>query len=370
MHPGRSVIRGPALALALALATTACAGATTDAGPTASATSSTAPSTTTVAAADIGKAEASLKIALASYAGRGDAAMVAVLRVGSQTRVVTAGFADAAHRRPVAESDRFRIASITKSMTAVAVLQYVASGRIGLDDPVDKWLPGLLPFPGITIRHLLSHRSGLHEPSDAEWAATRTDQDVVDVTVKHPLDFPAGSDGEYSNTGYTVLGLLVEKLSGQPLPVALERAVFDPAGMTSTTLGGKPSVAPLSGGVLVEDEGPTNSFRGAAQVVSTAADVDRFYEHLFAGDLIPEDLVETMATATGTSPFGLGGYGLGLWIWSMSCGEALGHSGALGGYATKAWTLRGTDRSVVVLVDDGQAHSFADNVAQAALCPG
>jgi D-alanyl-D-alanine carboxypeptidase len=104
-------------------------------------------------------------------------------------------------------------------------------------------------------------------------------------------------------------------------------------------------------------------------VVSTAADVDRFYWHLFAGDLIPVALLEAMGTPTGTVPLAQGGYGLGLWIWPMPCGQGLGHSGSFYGYSTKAWTLKGASRSVVVLVDDGRADSFANNIAQAALCP-
>jgi len=297
--------------------------------------------------------------------------MVTLIREGTQTRVITAGFADAAKREPVIAEDRFRIASITKSMVATAVIQYVASGRIRLDDPIDKWLPGLLPNRKITIRHLLSHRSGLHELTEQESAAAkiRSDRDLVAATLKYPLDFEPGSDGAYSNTGYVVLGLLLEKLSGQPLRAVLHRAVFGPAGMQSTTLGGSPTVVPRSGGVPVENEGLDGVGMAAGGVISTAADVDRFYEHLFAGDLIPSTLVATMERPTGTVPFGQGGYGLGLWIWSLSCGEGLGHSGALQGYSTKVWTLKGTDRRTVVLVDDGQAGSFANNIANAALCP-
>lgn len=361
-------LRALRVALVVVASTTACSGVAADQDISGS-RSSTVTAAASTAPADIGRLEASVRTAVASYAGRGDAAMVAVVRVGDETRVVTAGFTDLAHTSPVEATDRFRLASITKSMTATAVLQYVASGRISLDDPIDRWLPGLLPFPGITARHLLSHRSGLYEPEDKDFATIRTDQDVVKVARSHPLDFAPGADGKYSNAGYTVLGLLVEKLSGRPLSEALRRAVFEPAGMTAATLGGRPSTVPLSGGQLVEDEGPPEAMRGAGEVVASALDVDRFYRRLFTGALLPPTLVNAMGAPTGTSPFAQGGYGLGLWIWPLSCGEGLGHSGAYRGYATKAWTLRGTERSVVVLVADGQAHSFADNVAEAALCP-
>jgi D-alanyl-D-alanine carboxypeptidase len=353
-----------------------CAGACTTvpaqrAASTASSGTAEVPGSSTPSAAFLDRAEASVRTGVASYAGRGDAAMVTLIRDGAQTRVVTAGFADAAKRDPVTAQDRFRIASITKSMVATAVLQYAASGRLRLDDPVVRWLPGLLPNRQITIRHLLSHRSGLHELTEQEYASAkiRSDRDLIAATVKHPLDFTPGSDGAYSNTGYVVLGLLVEKLSGQPLQAALHRAVFEPAGMRSTTLGGTPTVVPRSGGVFIQNEGLDGVGMAAGGVVSTAGDVDRFYERLFSGGFLPSGLVATMGSPTGTVPFSQGEYGLGLWIWSLSCGEGLGHSGALTGYTTKVWTLKGSDRRAVVLVDDGQAQSFADNIADDALCP-
>ncbi len=338
------------------------------AGVSSSASPSVSP---TLTGAFLDRAEASVQTGLVSYAGRGDAAMVLLIREGAQTRVITAGFADGDKRTAVTAEARFRIASITKSMVATAVLRQVASGRIRLDDAVDKWLPGLLPNHEITVRHLLSHRSGLHELTEQEYTAAKisSDRDLVAATVKKPLDFEPGKDGAYSNAGYVVLGLLLEKLSGRSLPKVLQDSVFGPAGMRSTSLGGQPTVVPRSGGILVEDEGWDGVALAAGGVTSTAADVDRFYEHLFAGDLIPPALVTAMEDPSGTVPLGPGGYGLGLWIWSLPCGEGLGHSGALYGYTTKAWTLKGTNRRAVVLVDDGQAQSFADNITNAALCP-
>ncbi len=366
---GRCVgVGATGLLLATAVACSSAPPATT--GSTTSPTSSASGSSSTAPLGDMDRAVAAVRTTVDGYSGRGQAALVVLVRVGDQTRVEAVGFTDAAHSRPVSAQDRFRIASLTKTMVATAVLQYVAAGRIGLDDPVDRWLPGLTPFKQITVRHLLSHRSGLHELTDAEFGAARITSDaaLVAAVSSHPLDFAPGSDGAYSNVGYTVLGLLVEKLSGQPLPTALRTAVFARAGMTVTSLGGAPTVSPLSAGQLVEDEGMPNVGRGAGGVTSTAADVDRFFTHLFAGDLVPISLVETMAKPTGTTAFGIGGYGLGLWINPLSCGEALGHFGHLAGYTARAWTMRSPDRSVVILLNEGYAESFGDNLAQNVLC--
>ena len=308
--------------------------------------------------------------------------VVAVVRVGDETRVVVHGLADVAAKRAVAAHDRLPIASITKSMVATAVLQYVADGRIALDDSVDKWLLGLLPSKKITIRELLSHRSGLHEPADRPLAPEQrvpgetiyeltnrvTDAELVKASTRYPLDFPPGTDGAYSNVGYTVLGLLVEKLSHKPLGTALKEAVFDRAGMTSTTMGGRPTVLGYDQGKVVSD-GLLVYGRGAGGVVSTAEDVDRFYRHLLTGDLLPLKLVHEMARPTGTIPFGIGQYGLGLWIWPIRCGDGIGHSGSGYGFATKAWTVPTKHRSVVVLVNqsDNLDHVSA-GIADNAVC--
>jgi D-alanyl-D-alanine carboxypeptidase len=323
-------------------------------------------STTSAPASAIDRAAAAV-LDMADSTGR-DTGVQAVVRVGNETRSVVHGMADVAAKRAVTSDDRFPIASITKSMVATAVLQYVAKGRIRLADPVDKWLPGLLPSKRITIRQLLSHRSGLHEPAERELTNRFTDSDFIKASTRHPLDFPPGTDGAYSNVGYTVLGLLVERLSRRPLGSALKKAVFSPAGMTSTTMGGRATVLGYDRGRVAGD-GPLSYARGAGAVVSTAEDVDRFYSHLLAGDLLPSHLVHDMARPTGTVPLGVGAYGLGLWIWPVRCGDGIGHSGALDGYSAKAWTILDKDRSVVVLVNetDDDDHVSAA-IADEALC--
>jgi D-alanyl-D-alanine carboxypeptidase len=138
----------------------------------------------------------------ATVAGR-DTGVEAVVRVGNESQVVVHGMADVAAKRAVTSDDRFPIASITKSMVATAVLQYVAKGRVRLADSADKWLPGLLPSRRITIRQLLSHRSGLHEPADLQlhrrtrgappdvtvWELINrsTDMDLIKASTRHPL---------------------------------------------------------------------------------------------------------------------------------------------------------------------------------------
>ena len=370
----------------LSCSTTACTG-DSRAGNRSSTSSHPAGSPKTSAAATptrpIDRAVAAV-LKTADEAGRNTGAE-ALVRVGSESKVVVHGMADIAAKRAVRPHDRFPIASITKSMVATAVLQYVAKGRIRLADSADRWLPGLLPSRKITIRQLLSHRSGLHEPADRTlqhksraappdatvWQLINrvTDMELIKASTRQPLDFPPGTDGAYSNVGYAVLGLLVERLSHEPLGTALKEAVFDRADMTSTTMGGRPTV------LGYDDQGKVVSSslfvfgRGAGGVVSTAEDVDRFYRHLLAGDLLPVELVHDMAQPTGTIPLDIGKYGLGLWIWPDRCGDGIGHSGSTFGFSTKAFTILDKHRSVVVLVNQSDTPDhLSAGIADNALC--
>jgi D-alanyl-D-alanine carboxypeptidase len=313
-------------------------------------------------AGDVGKA-------LKAYEGVATGAVVLV-RVGEQTRVLTSGLANVKQQRPMRPSDRFPIMSITKTMVATAVLQLVAAGKLGLDDNVEDVLPGLLPQGRrITIRNLLSHRSGLNGPPEADLPppARWTKDSWIDAAAAHPLEFAPGSSGHYSNVGYEVLGRVVEQITGKPLRAALRQKVFGPAGMSDTTLLGSATVQGYFDSKAVDDV-YFPFFPAAGGVVSTVADVDRFYRALWDGKFLDPELVRTMSKSLGVvSPWGMD-YGLGVWFDRESCGIALGHSGAGPGFSTKAWTLEGTERSVVVMVNDGDGGSIADYFATTGLC--
>ena len=278
--------------------------------------------------------------------------------------------ADAKHGRRMQPDDRFTIMSITKTMVATTVLQLVAAGKLKLDDTVEDVIPGLLPQGhAITIQNLLSHGSGLYNPDDDLPPVRRmTDDSLIDAAAAHPLEFPPGTAGHYSNVGYEVLGRVVERVSGKSLGEAMEHSVFGPAGMADTTLLGSPSVQGYYDSKAVEN--PYRRFFSAAGgVVSTVADIDRFYTALWRGDLLDKHLVATMTEPLGVvAPMAVE-YGLGVWFDRESCGTGLGHSGAGPGFATRAWTLHDADRSVVVMVNDGNGHSIADTLAATALCP-
>jgi D-alanyl-D-alanine carboxypeptidase len=137
---------------------------------------------------------------------------------------------------PATTTARYPIASISKQFTAAAILLLVEDGKVSLDDKVAKYLPSLTGADTITIRELLSHTSGIRDywPQDYPFEAMRkpiTPQAILDHWAKAPLDFAPGSKRQYSNTGYTVAGLIVETIAKEPLHSFQQRRLFRPLGM-------------------------------------------------------------------------------------------------------------------------------------------
>jgi D-alanyl-D-alanine carboxypeptidase len=130
----------------------------------------------------------------------------------------------------------YQIASNSKQFTAMAILLLRDEGKLSLDDPVSKYIPGITEGDKITIRELLSHTSGLQDfwPQDylfSDMTVPTTPQHIVDKWAKKPLDFEPGTRWQYSNTGYVVAGMIAEKVSGEPLLTFLQQHVFEPLGM-------------------------------------------------------------------------------------------------------------------------------------------
>jgi CubicO group peptidase (beta-lactamase class C family) len=130
----------------------------------------------------------------------------------------------------------YQIASNSKQFTAMALLLLRDEGKLSLDDPVSKYVPGITEGDRITIRELLSHTSGLQDfwPQDymfADMTVPTSPQHIVDKWAKKPLDFEPGTRWQYSNTGYVVAGMIVEKVSAEPLLTFLNQRIFGPLGM-------------------------------------------------------------------------------------------------------------------------------------------
>jgi D-alanyl-D-alanine carboxypeptidase len=286
------------------------------------------------------------------------AASAAFLRVeeGEHEWSAAAGTVERGSTVPVSASSRFRIGSVTKTFVATVVLQLVDQGRLALDDPIERHLPGVVPGgESITVRQVLGHTSGIydyaHEPdrSTNRWRGearfrTYRPQELLDVAFATPPYFPPGQGWHYSNTNYVLAGLLVERLTGKPYGAAIAERILQPLHLNQTTVPGTDPAVPEPhahgyaevGGEFVDATEMNPSLDWAAgEMISTAADLNRFASALLGGELTSEASLAAMREPVGTAPGGLFRYGLGLQRFDLSCGVTVfGHGGELLGYLT------------------------------------
>ncbi|MFI9010074.1 serine hydrolase domain-containing protein [Actinosynnema sp. NPDC053489] len=270
---------------------------------------------------------------------------------GRRQWTARAGTAEVGSPRPVPTDGRFRVGSITKTFVSTVVLQLVGEGRVELDAPVQRYLPGLLPQGDrITVRHLLQHTSGLYNytaalPLDpdgllANRYRTWTPAELVALSTARPLDFEPGTGWRYSNTNYVVAGMLVEEVTGRPYREAVAQRVLRPLGLRSTFLPGTRTDVPgphahgyvRAGGQVVDITELNPSVASAAgEMISTTADLDRFLDALLAGRLLRP---AQQAELTSTTPIS-NGYGLGVEATQLPCGVTVwGHGGDIPGYSS------------------------------------
>jgi D-alanyl-D-alanine carboxypeptidase len=310
--------------------------------------------------------------------GEGAPGAAGLVRNGAGTWQGAAGLAVLRPRRSMQADERFRIASVTKPFVAAVVLQLVGERRLALNDTVERRLPGLLPQgTRITIRQLLNHTSGLFDFIADETFRAVVARDLrlvippgrlVDIAASHPLLFPPGRDWAYSNTGYIVLGLIVEQVTGQSLGDALEQRLFRPLGLRHTSFESTPKLTEpvahayaLPGGTLPtpgnRPRDVTRSMGGGVwadgAIVSNTADLSRFFGALLGGKVLSRELLREMMTTVSVNP--VFQYGLGLSRTHVRCGYAWGHDGAADGILIDVLANRDGSRVVVMAANgDGQ----------------
>ena len=166
-----------------------------------------------------------------------------LLRTPQGEYTVTYGTTELGTTRPPRADTHFRIASVTKTMTAAVILQLAQEGKLRLDQAVARYVPGVPNGDGITLAQLLEMRSGLYSFTDAPELAARMDddptrvwapQELLAIAFAQPPMFPPGSEYYYSNTNYVLLGLIIELLDGRPVATAFEERLFAPLGMANT----------------------------------------------------------------------------------------------------------------------------------------
>ncbi|MHB9756252.1 serine hydrolase domain-containing protein [Streptomyces sp. BYX5S] len=311
--------------------------------------------------------------------------------------VLTSGVADLRSDAPVQPDSRFRIGSMTKLFTATVMLQLVGERRVALDAPVERYLPGVVRGHGndgrtVTVRQLLQHTSGLPDfldhlkPQDVvkDPLVHRDARDLVDIALAHPPVFEPGTGWDYSNTGYVLAGMIIEKVTGRGYGEEVQRRVIAPLGLHGTSVPGDATTLPVphprgyanpGGGAPLIDITRINSTIGGAAgaVISTGGDLNRFLDALLGGRLLrPEQLGEMKRTVPTGGSDGRR-YGLGLERKPLPCGgHYWGHTGDFLGFETAAGATRdGRQASVMVNSGPGGSDAQSDDIesaVQTALC--
>ncbi|MGW0463660.1 serine hydrolase domain-containing protein [Streptomyces sp. NPDC003027] len=299
----------------------------------------------------------------------------------AQARVGRAGWTGTAGQR--GGRDHYRVGSITKTFVATVLLRLQAEGRLDLDDPVEKWLPGMVRGNGhdgrkITVRQLLNHTSGVYnvtsDPGFQEKVFgpaflehrydTWTPERLVAVAMTHEPDFAPGTGWNYSNTNYVLAGLVIEKATGRPYGKEIERRITKPLKLRATSVPGtdvtmpKPSSRAYSklsfdpDATQVHDVTELNPSlaHAAGEMISNSSDLQTFYRALLKGKLLPKaeqrELTDTVATDPSAPELR---YGLGLMQVKLSCGkEVWGHGGGIHGSSSQAVTTRDGEHTLAM----------------------
>ncbi|MFF5210317.1 serine hydrolase domain-containing protein [Streptosporangium sp. NPDC000396] len=333
---------------------------------------------------------------------RRDADAITALGVtGVQARLITpdgrnltatSGVADLTSRRPVSPNGYFRIASVTKTFVATVILQLAGDGRLSLDDTVEQWLPGVVSGNGndgraITIRQLLQHTSGIHDVYPDYTSAkdfyrhrydTYTPEQTVARTMRHQPDSQPGKDWSYSNTGYVLLGMIIQRVTGHPWHEEVRDRIARPLGLRHTFWPGTSPKLPQPhaetyqrfhpGKPLVDvTEQVGSGTNGEAGLISTTADLNRFFRALLGGRLLPPtqlaQMKQTIPVGKKFEPLMPGARdGLGLFSRPLSCGGTYwGHEGGDSGWISSVGVTADGRRSITVSLSGAVAES-ADHV--------
>ncbi|MFI6869324.1 serine hydrolase domain-containing protein [Nocardia sp. NPDC050406] len=349
--------------------------------------------------------DATVRAALEQLVSKGFPGAQAVISGPDGERVISAGVGDLGSGAAIPDHSRVRIGSNTKTFVATVVLQLVAEGKVELDAPVERYLPGVVGGKGndgnrVTVRQLLQHTSGLPDylgttdpavtngptqlmPTDQSlrWRHF-TPEELVGIAMDMPPRFEPGTRAVYTNTNYILLGMLIDRVTGQSYQSEIDRRIVQRLGLRDTYFPTDGEVRdPHPVGYQLIDGKPVDlttydpSWAGSAgAMISTGADINKFFTALLNGELLPADQLREMRR---TVPFDRDpgdGYGLGLIHQSVSCGkEVWGHGGSIPGFGTRNG-VRADGTAVTVIINqlpetqeqaDAEARAFDETVCAA-----
>jgi D-alanyl-D-alanine carboxypeptidase len=271
---------------------------------------------------------------------------------------------------------RYSIGSISKQFTAAAILILQEQGKLSLDDPVGKFIPGLTRGDEITIRQILSHTSGYQDYWPEDYLMTpmmkpTTAQYIVDTWGKKPLDFEPGTQWQYSNTNYVIAGMIVEKVSGQKLMDFLAEHIFRPLGMKSvydtdqdklTSTDATAYIRAALGPLRPAPKEGRNWMFAAGELAMTPHDLALWNESLIAQSILKPESYKEMFTSVKLKNGQDTHYGLGVFLRNFNGHRVIEHSGEVTGFVSDSLILPDDGISVVAVTN--HMASGAGEIAQ------
>jgi D-alanyl-D-alanine carboxypeptidase len=264
---------------------------------------------------------------------------VAVSRNGEIIYSRSVGFADIENKTKANENSKYRIGSISKTLTTVLVMKAVEEKKLDLNQTINKYFPEIKYADKIKISQLLYHRSGIHSFTDDEDYLTwntrpKTEKELLEIIVKGGSDFEPDSKSSYSNSNFVLLTFILEKCFNKPYGDLVIEYITKPTGLKYTALGGKIDTKNnecksyrFNDQWNAEPETDISIPLGAGGIVSTPTDLVKFSDALFSGKLVSKESLEQMQTINGQ-------YGMGLFKIPFYDKTGYGHTGGIDGFTS------------------------------------
>jgi len=276
----------------------------------------------------------------------------------------------------------YEIGSITKQFTSSGIMRLVERGKVSLDDPISKYVPDLPAHEqNVKIRQLLNHTSGVHNYTSSPewmktWKADYTPRQIVAFVDKDSLDFPSGTRYSYSNTGYVLLGMVIEKASGQTYANFVQREFFGPLGLTQTTYcPSHPTDAHYAVGYQMKGDtmrvadylSMTHPFSAGA-ICSTVRDLVKWQRALVGGKVVSAKSFEQMTTPDSLPGGRRMNYGFGLTVGQVGNKKMVAHGGGIFGFTTAGVFIPEDQINIAVFTNsEGGPDALAANIARAVM---
>ncbi len=312
--------------------------------------------------------------------GRCPSVTVAVVRQGKVEYAKGYGLADLENEVPATPETVYRLGSITKQFTATMIMQLVAEGKLNLDDPFEKSLAGMPhAWSAVTIRQLLNHTSGIKSYTEVKGLfedqvyKPTNPSGIIKTVAKDPLDFPSGTKWHYNNSGYELLGMLIEKADGRPYEASLNARILKPLGMSQTYFTSESTVvkhraqgySPANGGFKHTSYLNMDWPFAAGSMESTVLDLAKWDAALYGEAVLPQASLKQMWTPTKLTGGKVEKYGFGWALETVNDTAIVQHGGGINGFTTNI--RRAPSKQITVIVLTNSDASNPDAYAKAAL---